>query len=143
MSKILTPPWFKRYGADIGKDYNEIRPEDSHDTRKAKMEAWIAKRVGEKVAQKYPNREWKVIVDIPNEMLILACDSVSNVKGYHIKMVGYTIKQLQKKAVYAAGEILERHNITRNRIFDEDILETLDRDFMDSVITPDSAAEPI
>ncbi len=143
MSRILTSPWFKRHGADIGEDYNEIRPEDSYDTRKAKMEAWIAKRVGEAVAQKYPNREWKVIVDIPNEMLILGCDSVSNVKGYHIKMVGRTIKQLQKKALYAAGEILERHNITRNRIFDEDILETLDRDFMDSVITADSAAEPI
>ena len=107
------------------------------------MGEWIAKRVGEAVAQKYPKREWKVIVDIPNEMLILGCDSVSNVKGYHIKMVGRTIKQLQKKALYAAGEILERHNITRNRIFDEDILETLDRDFMDSVITADSAAEPI
>lgn len=143
MGRILTSPWFKRHGADIGKDYNEIRPEDSTEVLHAKLEAWIAKGIGSAVAEKYPNREWKVIVDLGGQMVILACDSVSNNKGYHMHMQHQCLKDMQKKAIRAAGEILERHDVSRARIFNEDILETLKRDSHDDVITPDSVAEPI
>ena len=58
-------------------------------------------------------------------------------------MIGRTLHDLEERAVKAGGEILERHQLTRAKLFDADIVETLDRDFMDNVITPDSAAEPI
>lgn len=143
MRRILTPPGFKQYGTDITEDYNEIRPWDSKDARKAKLEAWIAKAVGKSLTRHYPNREWKVIVDIPGGMLVVACDSISNYKGYHIRLEGRNIQDLQERAKFAAGEILERHNVARSRRFDADILETLNRNSKDEVITSDSAAEPV
>jgi hypothetical protein len=143
MSRILIPKGTGQRGDSIGKDYNEIRPEDSADERAAKLEAWIAKRVGEHIAGKLPDREWKIVVDLKNQMLIVACDSISNNKGWHIKMAGRTIHDLQVKGLYAASEILERHNLARTKRFDADVIETLERDAKDDVITPDSDPEPI
>lgn len=146
MSRILLPKGMGRRGDDdgtLGKDYNEILPSDSHDVRKAKVEGWIAKQIGMELMRKYDQREWKVIVDIENQMLIVACDSISNHKGYHIKMLNRNIEELQRRAVMAAGEILERHNLARSRRFNPDELETLARDAFDNVITADSAAEPV
>ena len=51
--------------------------------------------------------------------------------------------QLEVKAVMAAGEILERHELSRNKRFDADQFEHLIRDRYDNVITPDSKPEPI
>jgi hypothetical protein len=127
----------------LGKDYNEILPEDDHSVRKAKLEAWIARQIGTNLMKIYDQREWKVIVDLENQMLIIGCDSISNHKGYHIKMLHRTIEELQRRAIFAAGEILERHNISRQRKFDPDVLETLPRDRFDNVISTDSKAEPI
>lgn len=144
--RVLLPKGMGRRGDDdgtLGKDYNTIEPTDTIDERRAKVEAWIAKQIGTKLMQTYDQREWKVIVDIENQMLIVACDSISNHKGYHIKMLYQTIDELQKRAVMAAGEILERHNVARSRKFNPDTLETLQRDAFDNVVTADSAAEPI
>jgi len=140
MGRIHTP-----YGTGdtVTDDYNDIRPEDSVDARKAKLEMWIAKRIGEKLVQHYNNRQWKVIVDIPGRMLIVACDSISNYKGYHIKMAGRNIHELQELSVKAAGEILERHNLARSKHFNADKFETPERDTQDSIIATDSEAEPI
>ncbi len=143
MSKILLPVGSGREGNSFTDDFNEIEMYDDHDTRKAKLEQWIAKKVGTKLVAAYNNRQWKVIVDVENEILIVACDSLSNYKGYHIHMAGRTIHQLEERAVMAAGEILERHNLARSKKFDPDIIETLARDSFDNVITADSAAEPI
>ena len=144
--RVLLPKGMGRRGDDdgtLGKDYNTIEPTDTIDERRAKVEAWIAKQIGTKLMQTYDQREWKVIVDIENQMLIVACDSISNHKGYHIKMLYQTIDELQKRAVMAAGEILEPHNVARSRKFNPDTLETLQRDAFDNVVTADSAAEPI
>jgi hypothetical protein len=144
--RVLIPKGSGRRGDDdgtLGKDYNTIEPTDTMDERRAKLEAWIAKQIGMELMRKYDQREWKVIVDIENQMLIVACDSISNHKGYHIKMLHRTIDELQKRAVMAAGEILERHNVARSRRFNPDVLETLARDAFDNVVTADSAAEPI
>lgn len=143
MSKILLPVGSGRSAETITGDYNEIYAHDNEDERKAKLEMWIAKQVGEKLVAAYNNRQWKVIVDLKNQMLIVACDSISNNKGYHIKMAGRTIHDLQEKAVRAAGEILERHNLTRARKFDPDIIETLARNSQDDVIATDAEPEPI
>jgi len=146
MSRILIPKGAGRRGDDdgtLGKDYNTIEPTDSHSEKKAKVEAWIARQIGMELARKYDQREWKVIVDIENQILIVACDSISNHKGYHIKMLHRNIEELQRRAVMAAGEILERHNVARSRHIDPDIFETLPRDYKDDVIAVDAAAEPV
>ena len=58
-------------------------------------------------------------------------------------MKGRTLHELGERALQAAGEILERHAVTRSKLFNPDNLEGLIRDQFDNVITPDSAAEPI
>ena len=140
--RIALPPTVKRGPDTVWGDYNEINLEDSDDERRAKLEQWIAMRIGSALMRVYNQREWKVMVDIPGGMMIVACDSICNFKGYHIKL-DKTIDKLEKRAIMAAGEILERHNISRNRKFNPDNLEDLARDFRDSVIATDSAPEAI
>ena len=55
----------------------------------------------------------------------------------------YSMEELERRAVHAAGEILERHNVARSRNFNPDQLETLARDAKGSVIAPDAKAEPV
>lgn len=141
--RLVLPPTMKRGPDTVWGDYNEINIDDSLDERKAKLEQWIAMRVGSVLMKHYNQREWKVIVDIEGGILIVACDSICNIKGYHIKLESRTIDELERRAVMAAGEILERHNVSRARNFDPDIIETLARDAHDSVIADDSAPEPV
>jgi len=141
--RILVPSGRGRDLSNVTDDFNEIETYDTLETRRAKLEMWMAKRVGTRVTEKYRGRQWKIQVDLENEMLIVACDSISNYKGYHISMVGRTIGDLETESIKAAGEILERHNLARSKHFNPDKFESLPRDFRDSVIASDSAAEPI
>lgn len=138
--KISLPNNRGRFGREISADYNEINLLETPEAQQAKMEMWIAKNIGDALIKVYPNREWGVYVNIDGRMVIVTCDSLSSEKGYHIHMEGRTIHQLQAKSINAAGEILERHGITRNKHIDEDIFETLNRDSGDNVITEDSGA---
>lgn len=140
---MLILPRNGNYSRSISNDYNEINLLETDDAKIAKLEMWIAKNIGDTLVRHYPNREWGIRVDIEGQMVILTCDSVSVEKGYYIKMVGRNIHDLQEKAKSAAGEILERHGITRGRVVDEDIFETLPRDRGDNVITEDSEATKI
>lgn len=138
--KIVTPNSRGKFGREVEVDYNEINLLESDTTKRAKIEMWIAKNIGDHIIKTYPNREWGVRVNIEGRLVIITCDSLSSEKGYHIHMQGRTIHQLQAKSLNAAGEILERHGITRNKHIDEDIFETLKRDSGDNVITEDSNA---
>lgn len=140
MGRILTP---RGTGDTVTADFNEINLTDSQDQKKAKLEQWLAKGIGTRLLNTYPNRQWKVVVDIPGQMVIVGCDSISNTKGYHISMIGRSRHDLEDKAIFAAAEILERHNLARTKHFNADQIETLARDAQDNVITPDSAPEPI
>lgn len=141
--RIELLPGTKRGPDTVWADYNEIKLDDTADERKAKLEQWIAMRVGKVLMEHYNQREWKVMVDVENQMLIIGCDSICNYKGYHLHMNKYTMDELERRAVQAAGEILERHNLARSRKFNPDQLETLARDAFDSVIAADSAPEPV
>jgi hypothetical protein len=141
MSRIQLLAETKRGLDTIWGDYNEIEPDDSVSVRQSKMEQWIAKRVGTRLMATYNQREWKVMVDIEGQILIVGCDSICNYKGYHIKMAGRTIVELEDRAIMGAGEILERHNLARSRNFDPAQFDTLKRDSRDSVIAVDSAPE--
>ncbi len=142
MSLVL-PTKSGKFGREITGDYNEINLLETDDAKIAKLEMWIAKNVGDTLVRCYPNREWGVRVDLAGQMLIITCDSVSVEKGYFISLVGRNIHDLQERAKLAAGEILERHGLSRSRGFDETIFETLPRDLHDNVITEDSKADDI
>ena len=125
-------------------DYNEIREHDSWDAKCAKLEYWTAKQIGGKLAAVYPGREWGVDADLRNEMLVITCPSLSLVKGYHLPMNGDTIAELQRRAVRAAGSILERYGVSRGRIIDPMALENLPRTLRDEVIGgSDTRADPM
>ena len=147
MSKIYVPGAKTRGdGEAITGNFNELYVPDAKDIRAAKLaklEMKIAGRIGALLVSKYNNRQWKVQIDLANGMLIIACDSVSNHKGYHIHTHGRTVHELETRSVAAAGEILERHALSRKRQFNADNLEGLIRDQFDNVITADSKAEPI
>jgi hypothetical protein len=128
-------------GREVTADYNKIFLHEGTSERRAKLEMFIAKRIGERVAAAYPNRQWSVEVDLDNQMVVLMCPSVSMQKGYHLHFQKRTIHDMQLAAVKAAGEILERHNVSRSNVFNPDILETLPRDLRDNVIARDAAPE--
>ena len=143
MSNLILPASHKGDGEGITGDFNEIIIVDGDHIAVAKEEVRIANAIGKKLVSTYNNRQWKVQIDLKGCMLIIGCDSISNVKGYHIHTIGRTLHDLEDLAVKAAGEILERHNISRHKLFNPDNIEGLVRDQFDNVITPDSAAEQI
>ena len=126
-------------GRQVIDDYNEVNVLELESVKVAKIESWIAKAVGTKLMEAYPNRQWGVLVDVEGQMIVIMCQSVSQEKGFHISMVGRCVHDLQLEGVKAGGEILERYNLSRKRKFDADILETLDRDSRDEVISSDAA----
>jgi len=138
MSKILLPGV---NGREIKDDCNVIYAHEDYDEAKAKVEMYIAKKIGEHMVRHYPNRQWGVEVDTTHGVLVLLCPSLSKTKGYHIHLGNYTIHDLQARCVEAAGEILERHNVSRSKLFDPDTLEALRRDVRDNVIAVDAAPE--
>lgn len=137
-------------GATKGKppvlDANELRPHESHETHHAKLEYYIAKKIGEDLVRHYPGREWCVNVDCRNAMVVISCQSVSLTKGYHLPMRRDTISDLQVRARKAAGEILERYGVSRGRLINPDTLEAMPRSGRDEVIVKsaaDTAPEPM
>lgn len=142
--KIRTPSiWMPGMGKEIVEDYNEIHVMELESVKVAKLESWMAKGVGQTLMNHYPNRQWGVQVDLEGQMIMITCPSVSHTKGYYISMVGRSLHDLQEEAKRAAGEILERYSLSRERHFDADVFETLDRDLSDEVISSDAAPEPI
>ena len=103
MSKILLPGV---NGREITDDCNKIYQHEDFDERKAKLEMYIAKQIGEHMVKRYPGRQWGVEVDVTHGVLVLLCPSLSRTKGYHIHLGQYTIHDLQQRCAKAAGEIL-------------------------------------
>ena len=129
-------------GREITADYNEINIYANDDVNQAKVEMWIAKNIGETLVEHYPNRQWGVDVDIPGNMVVIMCPSLSFDKGYHIAMTeDRTIQDLQQRAIRAGGEILERFGMSRNRKFDPEIIEGADRYFTGEVISGHASQE--
>lgn len=103
-----------------------------------RFEYWMAKQIGTKLMETYPARQWHVDCDCRNQVIIISCPSVSKTRGYRLHMKRDTMKQLLPRCVKAAGEILERHNVTRGRIIDPQTLDAFERDVQDNVVSPDA-----
>ena len=130
-------------GREITADYNEIYLHEGTEARRAKLEMFIAKKVGTALVQKYDHRQWGVEVDLDNGVVIITCPSVSLTKGYHLHLAKYTMNDLAVAAVRAGGEILERHGISRTPTVDPGQFEYLPKTLRGDVIAPDAAPEPL
>jgi len=120
-------------------DYNAINEGLSYEATIAAMEFYYAKQIGSKLMRTYRNRNWQVDVDIRNQMVIIGAPDLSKTKGYYLPMKQDTIQNLQVRAVRAAGEILERYNLSRALNVPADSFEMLPRDFRDEVVSRDAA----
>jgi hypothetical protein len=119
-------------------DFNAVAPEDSHEAKVARVEFWLAKKIGEDLVRTYPNRQWQVNVDTRNETIVISAPGLSKRMGYRLHMKKETIAQILPRCRKAAGEILERYGVTRGRIIDPYDIEQMPRDLRDDVISPDA-----
>lgn len=117
--------------------------EEHHDREVAELEFWLARNVCVAVVNTYPNRNWSVVADAEGGVLILLAPDLSKFKGHFIHMGRKTLHELQTQAIKAAGEILERHGVSRSNVFKPEFIEGLKRNARDEVVTADSAPEPI
>ena len=124
-------------------DYNQLYITDSEDNNLAKIEYWMAKEIGTKLMQVYPNRQWAVDFDARSEIVVILCPSLSTRRGFHIHIRRLTLPQIQEKAVRAAGEILERFGISRAKKVDPNQFDHLPQTIRDEVISKDAMPDPL
>lgn len=127
-------------GKDSVEDFNSADANASHEGKAAGLEFWMAKHIGEELCRIYKNRQWHVDVDTRNKIIVIGAPSLSKLMGYHLHIRdGETMVQLIVRCRRAAGEILERYNVTRARNTDPLIIEEgLERDARDNVISADA-----
>lgn len=134
-------------GREPVKNYNEVDFSTADDISVARLEFSLAEQIGPVLTKKFPGRRWAVGVDAKGGMLVITCPSVSITKGFHIALrnpgnsVSRTLMELIELALKGAGEILERHGVSRNRIINLDHLAALPRTVKDDVIAPDAKPE--
>lgn len=129
--------------ADVEKDYNEINFLETDDRKLARIEMFIAKTIGAELAKCYPKREWAVYCDVTGGIVRIGCDSLSYDRGYILHIGQRSTTELVRAAKMAAGEILERFNVSRSQKFDEGELEDVPRDFRDEAISADAIPEDL
>jgi hypothetical protein len=134
-----------RGGRQLIEPDNEINELETDETKYAKMESWICRNVGSVLTAKYPGRAWRVDVNLERGVLVIQLPLLSTEKGYYVHLADRTIHQLQARSLQAAGEILERFGLSRNRECNQDHAEALPRQRLspDEAIGPDSNATSI
>ena len=133
----------RHYAGDKGKpqnhiiDFNAPKAVESHEEQAAALEFWIAKRIGEDLVATYPGRQWNVNVDSRNEIIVICMPTLSKREGYHLHMKRDNIAKLVLRCRKAAGEILERFQMSRSKIIDPYDIDQLPRDIRDDAVTAD------
>ena len=84
---------------------------DAQDAIKADS---VCKAIGAALVKHYPNRNWYVDVSIKGGVVKILCPSISMQFGFclHIDRPAH---ELEKAAVFAAGQILEMFKLSRAR----------------------------
>ena len=125
-------------GKDAVVDYNEPQKSASFEYTAEQVEFSIGKQIGTMLCKVYPNRHWHVDVDVRNEVIVIGCPSLSKTLGYRMHTRCDSMPELLNRAKMAAGEILERYNVTRARVIDPAMFDDMPRDVRDDVIAPDA-----
>lgn len=119
-------------------DFNQALPDWSHERTMAEMDFYYAKKIGEDLVKTYPGRQWMVDVDIRNQLVVIVMPALSKREGYHLHLRRDALAALIVRCRKAAGEILERFNVSRGRLVKTlDEIEALPRDARDDVIARD------
>lgn len=125
-------------GREPVKDYNTIQWDDSEDEKQAKLEFWIAKKIGEHLTTKYKGWSWGVGVDVFGGVVKVFCDTLHVKRQVLLHLESKTIHQLCKEAEKAAGEILERFYQPRKKLYVPDYY-AMERDIAGDVKKFDDA----
>ncbi len=86
----------------------------------AMREHWTAHCLGKAIKKAYPGRNWVVKVDVEGGVCSVHCPDISMEYGCVVHLNG-PIKRIEKKAVYYAGELLERFRLSRAAVQAGDI----------------------
>lgn len=81
----------------------------------------LCKMIGGAVLKAYPSRRWFIEVTDRGRFCYIRIPSISMIYGMGFSIMG-THEQNAKKAVKMAGELLERFNLKRAAVDNEDIL---------------------
>lgn len=76
----------------------------------------ICKTIGAALVKHYPHRRWYVEASIQGGIAKVMCPSISMLHGFVIHIRSVTDDNLQKRAISAGGEILERFKLSRERL---------------------------
>jgi hypothetical protein len=74
--------------------------------------------IGETIHKLYPLRNWMVSISDCGTMATVLCPEISTAYGYNIRLDNHKLI-VEDKAKHAAGEILERFNMSRDPTIDD------------------------
>ena len=120
-------------------DFIVIDLTDNDNVRKAKLEMWVAQRLGSELLRIYPKRNWRITVDTEAGIAVVQEPDISQTKGYVLSL-DRSLADLEQQMMRVGGEILERARLSRDTVFDPERLERVLRDFRDEVVSPDLLA---
>ena len=120
-------------------DHNaiELTHADTDEIKQAKVEMWVASRLGTKLTQLYPHTNWNVNVDINGGVVIVSNPDVSPKRGFHISLER-SMNEIDDMLYKVGGEILERGRMARKGLT-EDQVEDRMRNMRNEVIDLDNS----
>ena len=125
------------------KSFKEEQVEIQDKNDRSELEKWIAGKIGTAIQKQYPRMRWGVLADTAGQYVLIICPVISQTKGYYLHLHRYTMHELEIRAVQVAGEILERHGVSRHQLLSTDNVEAMPRDLRQNIIATDSAPVPI
>jgi hypothetical protein len=108
-------------------DFNtpEIMEPENAKVDFANME--LAKLIASALHRVYPNRNWYIHADCENQIIDVILADVTTRRGYCIHLVNKSLYEIEREAIYGAGEILERYNLARTLNFNRETVDALRR----------------
>ena len=94
----------------------------------------IATFLGTELQRHYPLRVWGVQPQVDQGVVDIFLLDATGRWAYTLHLMHKTFEVLGREAVRAGGEILERFNLSREKRFNRDHVETLARDIRGSAI---------
>jgi hypothetical protein len=134
---IIIPGRHAKRGQIVDHNTIELTEKDSEEQAQAKVEMWVANRLGARLVKIYPNTNWNVQVDMTGGTVVVSNPDVSSKRGYHIDL-NRSINEIEQMLGSVGGEILERGRLARAGV-DPDDVENRVRNLRDEVVDLDNS----
>lgn len=113
---------------------NNLLIANEHEAHQDALDMAMAKNVAESLNANYPGHLWAVNCRGDQGIMTVHNLSLSGQWGYTLLLdKSYSASDLNKRAIIAGGEILERYNVSRGRV-NHDQLAGLETDFAGRVV---------